>query len=538
MTTITNKKQFILYFLLIAAIIVIFNIAFRSLFFRVDLTKNNIYSLSNSSKQVIEKLDDRLVAKVFFSGDLPGQYANSRRFLQDLLEEYQAYSKGHFHFEFINPDEDQEAQREARSYRIPPVQLQVVENDKLEVKKVFMGMVLIYNDQTEVLPVIRTTQGLEYDITSAIKKLTETDLKSVGLARANNENISTSELEKMLRKTYNLRYVSLDKEIPANVETLVMNGFLDSLDLDHLYQLDQFIMRGGKLFIAQGRVNAALRQGIGHEIESNIFDFLSHYGFDVGRDMLIDKNCGQIQIQQQQGFFTFSSAVNYPPFINIHRMNKENLIVKDLEEVKVFFVNQLTPSDSSVTFVPLLMTSDKTGSISPGRVPQPGMRGYGMAEGYNLSPHIEQSQYQNPAMNSYPLDSKTVAAMIGGRFESYFAAHPECSQREGFISQSPNTQLLLVTDNEFFNDQRAAGIKENTDFILNGIDYLAGDRELLEIRSRDITTRPLNEVSDATRKTLKWMNTLLPSILIILLGLYRWKRNRDKRKILEEAYGS
>ncbi len=538
MTTITNKKQFILYLLLIVAIIVIFNIAFRSLFFRVDLTKNNIYSLSNSSKQVINKLDDRLVAKVFFSSDLPGQYANSRRFLQDLLEEYQAYSKGHFHFEFINPDKDQEAQREARSYRIPPVQLQVVEDDKLEVKKVFMGMALIYNDQTETLPVIRTTQGLEYDITSAIKKLTATDLKGVGLIRADNKDVTTSELEKLLRKTYNLRSVSLDNEIPGEVGTIVMNGVLDSISLDRLYHLDQFLMRGGNLFISQGRVNAELRQGIGHEIESNIFDFLDHFGFKVGRDMLIDKNCGQIQIQQQQGFFTFSSAVNYPPFINIQKMNTENLIVKDLEQVKVFFVNEVTATDSGRTFIPLLRTSDKTGSISPGRVPRAGMGGYSMAEGYNLSPHIQDSQYQNPAMNSYPLDSKTVAAMVGGRFQSYFADHPEYSQRERFIGQSVDTQLLLVTDNEFFNDQRAAGIKENTDFMLNGIDYLAGDRELLEIRSRDITARPLDEVSDATRKTLKWVNTLLPALLVILLGLYRWKRNRDKRKLLEEAYGS
>jgi len=84
MTIIANKKQFTLYIIMLAVIIVIFNFVSRALFVRFDLTENNMYSLSNSSKKVIEKLDDRMVAKVFFSKDIPGQLANSRRYLQDL----------------------------------------------------------------------------------------------------------------------------------------------------------------------------------------------------------------------------------------------------------------------------------------------------------------------------------------------------------------------------------------------------------------------------------------------------------------------
>ncbi|RKY52296.1 MAG: hypothetical protein DRP89_07910, partial [Candidatus Neomarinimicrobiota bacterium] len=76
-----------------------------------------------------------------------------------------------------------------------------------------------------------------------------------------------------------------------------------------------------------------------------------------------------------------------------------------------------------------------------------------------------------------------------------------------------------------------------TDFILNGIDYLSGDRELLEIRSRGVTARPLDQLSDGTRRFWKWLNILLPALLVVFLGLYRWKRNSDKRKILEEVYG-
>ena len=64
------------------------------MFFRWDLTDNKMYSLSESSKSVVSKIDDRLTMKGYFSDNLPGEYGNNRRYLQDILEEYAAYSSG------------------------------------------------------------------------------------------------------------------------------------------------------------------------------------------------------------------------------------------------------------------------------------------------------------------------------------------------------------------------------------------------------------------------------------------------------------
>ena len=517
MLNISTKKQFIFYTVLIAAIIIIFNLVSRSLFFRLDLTENKMYSLSNSSKSVIEKLDDRMVTKVFFSKDLPGKYANSRRYLQDLLEEYQAYSKGDFHFEFINPDDNQEAQNEARGYGIPPVQLQVVENDKLEIKNVYMGLVLLYSDKKEALPVIQTTEGLEYNLTAAIKKISATDLKKVGIVSPETKEVSTRKLQQLLDRTYSIQKVSLESEIPVDVNTVLMNGVEDSLSMDELYNLDQFLMRGGKLFIGQGRLKTELQQGFAAEIHTNMFEFLEHYGFHIGKDLILDRRCGQIRVQQRHGFFSFANAIEYPPFPLIHNFSKDNIIVKNLEEVQVFFINEISSVDSTANFTSLMKTSDKTGSIS--------------GPYYNIYP------MRNPQMGMFPLKHKTIAAMVEGNLKSYFANNSEYSQKENFLSQGNDVQILLISDNEFFNDYRAGSIPENTDFILNGIDYLSGDRELLEIRSRGVTARPLDQLSDGARRIWKWLNIFLPALLVVLLGLYRWKRNSNKRKLLEEIYG-
>ena len=61
-----------------------------------------MYSLSESSKSVVRKIDDRLTMKAYFSDNLPHQLANTRRFVQDKLEDYAAYSNGNIHFEFYH----------------------------------------------------------------------------------------------------------------------------------------------------------------------------------------------------------------------------------------------------------------------------------------------------------------------------------------------------------------------------------------------------------------------------------------------------
>ena len=66
---------------------------------------------------------------------------------------------------------------------------------------------------------------------------------------------------------------------------------------------------------------------------------------------------------------------------------------------------------------------------------------------------------------------------------------------------------------------------------------MAGDKELIKLRSRDIKVRPLTDMADGTKQTLKWLNIILPAGLVIIFGLLRWKRNRMKRKMLEEIYG-
>ena len=76
---------------------------------------------------------------------------------------------------------------DAQKSGIQPVQLQVIENDNLEVKRVYMGMVFMYEDERETIPVIQTTTGLEYEITTKIKKLVDTNKETIAIAKTSSQ---------------------------------------------------------------------------------------------------------------------------------------------------------------------------------------------------------------------------------------------------------------------------------------------------------------------------------------------------------------
>jgi len=132
---------------------------------------------------------------------------------------------------------------------------------------------------------------------------------------------------------------------------------------------------------------------------------------------------------------------------------------------------------------------------------------------------------------------RVAAALLTGEVRSYFQDKPAGVESE-LIPSTLGARILVVGDGEFMADEAGGGIQENLNMFINAVDYLVGDEELISIRSREVTARPLKELSDGARRALKWANILGPSTLIIALGLYRWRGNRKRRNLLEEIYGS
>lgn len=178
MGTFSLKEKYFKFILYIVVIILV-NIAGVTLFFRADLTRGGLYSLSPASVDVVRTLSEPLSIKVFFSKDLPAPHNNTERYLKDLLEEYAARSDKFFNYAFYNVSAEEgsltqkadENRNMAESYGIRPIQIRIMENDEIKVKNAYMGVVIIHGDMVEKIDAVTSTQGLEYQLTTAIQKM-------------------------------------------------------------------------------------------------------------------------------------------------------------------------------------------------------------------------------------------------------------------------------------------------------------------------------------------------------------------------------
>jgi len=498
--SIDNKKSFIIYTTTLVAILILLNLIGRDLFFRLDLTDNKMYSLSKSSKSVVSKIDDLMTLKVYFSNNLPGQYGNNRRYLQDILEEYKAYSNGKIHFEFFEPETNEDLQNDAQKSGIQPVQLQVIENDKVEVKRVYMGMVFIYEDKRETIPIIQTTTGLEYEITTNIKKLVDTNKKTIALVSKNSTEDKNENITQILEERYNVQKITLENPIPKDISVIILNPINDSLSIMEKQNLEEYVINDGNVLILQNRLNVDVQTQQATPINSNVFDLLDKWGLKIQENLVLDQLCGKVNVQQNMGIFRMAVPMDYPFLPIIQSFNKDDIIVNGLEQIRTMFPSQII-LDTLVKAFPLFSSSNKSTT---------------MTEFYNLNPDPK----TNPIFNQLNENGKIIAAR----------------SEIDFNENSKNSQIILIADQYFISDDGGGSSPENHIFVLNAMDFLVGDSELIALRSREITSRPLQELEEDAKRRWKWINILFPSILIIFFGFLHIQNQKKRSKLLEELY--
>ncbi len=73
--------------------------------------------------------------------------------------------------------------------------------------------------------------------------------------------------------------------------------------------------------------------------------------------------------------------------------------------------------------------------------------------------------------------------------------------------------------------------------MVNSIDFLSDDTGLIDLRTKGVTSRPLDQVEDGKKAFLKWLNFLLPIVLILVYGIFRMQQKRNLRvKRMEQGY--
>ncbi|MBK8551630.1 MAG: GldG family protein [Ignavibacteria bacterium] len=533
-----NKKDILIKVAIIIGIIVVVNVIAKRVFTRADLTKNNSYTLSPISKDIVENLDDKLIVKAYFSNNLPPPYNNLRRQVQDILDDYRSYSKGNLNYEFLNPTssgegEGNELDKEAQKYGIQPVQIQAMDNDKLEVKRAYLGLVFLYNGKQETIPVVQSADNLEYEITSLIKKMTGTVKRKVGFLTGHGEpEISKlTQINSILNEQYEVVPVDLKtiESIDPLFGCLIIMAPKTPFTESDKFKIDQFIMSGGNVAFLINKIEPNFQQQIvmGNEIKLNIDDLLFQYGISIKTDLIRDLQCSQVQVQSQIGF---PISVNYPYFPVITNIDRENAAFQNIKSVVLTFVSSLDTNNTAsknVKVNPLLITSDRSGEAS----------------GFFFL-NLEQFQNMTKQSADTMFDKKgfTVGGIYSGKFKSlYDNREMPTDTVQGWVpftgqrlneSVKDNVKLIAIGDGDFANEENKPP-RENITFFANLVDYLMDDVGLAVIRTKTTSESPIEETSDSTKKFLKYFNLIFPSALVLLIGLYKWNQRKQKKKNLQ-----
>lgn len=102
---------------------------------------------------------------------------------------------------------------------------------------------------------------------------------------------------------------------------------------------------------------------------------------------------------------------------------------------------------------------------------------------------------------------------------------------EGNLVGNQASKLIVFSDGDFAingKDQRRQNA-DNINLLVNSIDYLSDDTGLIDLRTKSVETRPIEEISDSKRSSLKYLNFLLPMGLVVAYGIFRSSQNRHIR---------
>ena len=562
------KKSQIVSFLVTLVIIIVINVIGSFVFTRFDLTSEKRYTLSNTTKEILGDLNDYVYFKVYLEGDFPAGFKKLRRETKEMLDEFRAYSK-YIDYEFINPSDFADATERNEVYRslyqagLNPTELSVQNSDGSSKQMVIWpGVVVSYgNDKDLAVDLLESQlgqsseealnasmQNLEFRLIEAVKTITQLEKPMVAFVEGHGEleEKYVYDIMQTLSQHYNVSRIAIDGKIDAlmhrteadengkvkafpSYDAIVIAKPTQPFDEKDKFLIDQYIMHGGKVLWLVEPVMATMdslqtqESTIAVDMDLNLDDMLFKYGVRMNHDLLLDLSCaalpvrtGQVAGQAQLEFFRWF----YFPLL---QAASDHPMVKNMNAIKADFISSLdaTTSANGINQTPLLKTSDYTKvSGSPVFITLSMLK-------------------QTPDSRMFPSKGKNVAYLLKGSFESLYANRlPQEiieSEEMQFMEQSKPTAMIVVADGDIIRnqidvkrqmplalgfDQYTGNTYGNKEFIQNAISYLVDGEGIIDIRSRELKIRLLDQAK-INKSRVKWqmVNTLIPVGLIVILGI-------------------
>lgn len=548
------------YVLIVVVVAVLANVASHYVYFRADFTRNKLYSLSQGSEHLVEQLEDEMEITAYFTADLPPPFNATEIAVRNLLSEYEAAAGANLTVRFVNPDDDEERE-DARRDGVTEVPHQLIENDSVSVVNGYRGLVIKYLGQRQTIPVIQDTQGLEYEITMAIRQLVR-EPTPVGVMEGHGSPSPTEGLSTLAGALphYELRAVNVGEEIDPEIRALLIINPTEELTDAELANINSYVMNGGSLGVFGGAMNVTI-QGVAPSataVDTGVNRLLQNWGVQLGSSLVADARCGRVPLRTPIGI---PIPVAYPPapIVVFDEDAQEHPAMFRLNQAPFFFVSPIEVGDAfhELNGVILGRSSAEQSWLLTG-------------ESIQLQPREPQEWGSTITDQSGP---HTVMVALEGQLPS---ALGEEERGDAPAQASSDVRVLVSGSGSLLRDeflpnpqQQRQAPGDGVALALNSIDWLTQDADLIAIRAKNIDAPALdvpqsvqlareevqeaatdeegdqasvntaidsyNEAIEAWDQRKLYTKVFLFSlpVLVILFGLGRWQMRKSKRANLE-----
>ena len=509
--------------LLVIGIVTLANTWGAGRFLRLDLTADKRYSLDLVTRGLVAKLDRPLSVKVYFTEGLQAPYNNHQQTVIDKLKEMRAYSRGLMEIDIVDPTGNEALEKEAERFGVQSIQYRYQSASVSELKKVYMGVALVYGDRQQVLPAVTQTATLEYDLARAVQRLVrEEPRKTVAYVTGHGEpDLMTGRgpiaaLRANISAEYELGAVNIDGQqgVPEQVDALFVIGPQRPLSDRALYHLDQYLMRGGALAVFVSNTRPDLRTMRAQPMYHGLDALMGHFGVQLNRDLVLDRERnGQLPIMLRGT--GKQVRVDHPLVPRATELNRDSIVVKDLDNMIFPFVGSITldedmPPEVSATV--LAASNAKSTRLRGVRTIDPNaFRLVLPAEEQGSWPMlVNLTGAWRSAYADGPIPAPTSDALGGGTY----TPDPPGSK----IVQGVEARLVVANSADF--------VANNVPFVLNQLDWMVQDESLISIRSKTVSAPALEPLEPDDALLVKAANLMGGPALLILFGVGRALRRR------------
>ena len=483
---------------------------------RIDLTNNQLYTLSAGTRKVLQKIDEPINLYLFFSNQetqgLPALRAYATR-VTETLQEFAANAKGKLVLHVVDPIPFSEDEDRAEQFGLQPAMV----GDK----NVYFGLAGSNSvGTTDTIPFFDPEPSkeafLEYDLARLVYNLANPKKTVVGLLSGapiggsfdpqTQQPTQPWTIVEQARELFELRMLpesTLKIDDDINVLWIVHPAMVDDATQ---YAIDQFVMRGGRALIfvdPMAEILAAGQEptGLAAPPSSSLDKLFKAWGVEFSTMDVVADNRYALGIRQGQKSVRHVGLLG----LDMEAMSKNDVITSGLGSVNVGLGGYFKAADGATSkLTPLLQSSTEAETLPVARfqfLPDPGelLNGFkatGMQ--YTIAARLE-GPLKSAFPDGPPKPPEGRDAPVDDKLKTEHKASTDGANLVLVGDVDMLSDRLWVQVQNFLGQRLAQPFANNGDFVVNALDNLSGSADLIGLRSRATFTRSFTTVDKLRR---------------------------------------